>query len=64
VKEEEEEYVLPSHDLGEVKEEDVEKDYQNHLHQSMGYWMNEPYWNKSCANHREPSSLLVSWQLR
>jgi hypothetical protein len=43
VKEEEEEYVLPPHDLGEVKEEeeDVEKDDHDHPHQSMGYWMNE-----------------------
>jgi hypothetical protein len=41
VKEEDEEYVLPPHDMGEVKkdEEDVEKDDHNHPHQSMGYWM-------------------------
>jgi hypothetical protein len=66
VKEEDEEYVLPPHDLGEVKEdeEDVEKDDHDHPHQSMGYWMNGSYWKKSCAYHREPSSLLVAWKLR
>jgi hypothetical protein len=38
VKEEEEEYVLPSHDLCEVKEEEegVEKDH-NHPHQLTRY---------------------------
>jgi hypothetical protein len=37
VKEEEEEYVFPTHDLGEVKEEedDMERDHDQ-PHQSMG----------------------------
>jgi hypothetical protein len=53
VKEEDEKYVLPPHDLGEVKEdeEDVEKSDHGHSHQSMGYWMNESYWKKRCAYH-------------
>jgi hypothetical protein len=46
VKEEEEEYMLPYHDLVEVKEEeeeeDVEKDH-GHPHQLMGYQTNDPY---------------------
>jgi hypothetical protein len=52
VKEEEEEYVLPSHDPCEVKEEeeDVEKDH-DHPHQLMGYWMNELYWKGRYAYH-------------
>jgi hypothetical protein len=63
VKEEEDEYVLPAHDLGEVKEEeeeDVERDH-DHPHQSMGYYKNEPYWKGSCSYHRDPSLLLVAW---
>jgi hypothetical protein len=71
VKEEDEEYVMPPHDRGEVKEEeeeeeeeeDVEKNDQNHPHQTMGYWMNRPYWKNICGYHREHSSLLVAWKL-
>jgi hypothetical protein len=43
VKEEEEEYVFPSHDLGEVKEEE------------------DLYWKVSCSYHQDTSFLLVAW---
>jgi hypothetical protein len=59
VKEEDEEYVLPPCDLGEVKK-DVEKDDHDHPRQLMGYWTNRSYWKKSCAYHQEPSLLLVA----